>query len=153
MSDNSYSQAAAQAHSIVTMVAALEVDYDRLEELRDMEDLDDDEREELEELESAANGCADYEEALQVIQEDALSVEVRSSWHSPGDMPSPDEFKILLCTGGPAVQIRGELGGFNEPSRAWLEHQDWFESWERYSSGDITQATLLTYCRQFYFGE
>lgn len=172
MSDNSYSQAEAQARSIVEMVAALEVDYDRLEELRDecsdfvsehpgltaadasykwrAENPED--AEELADLEDAAGDCEDQDEAQRRIDEDPLSIEVRTGWYIPGDNPKPDEFKILLCTGGPAVQIVGELDD-GVPTRAWIEHQDWFESWQEYHGNDISQDTLLTYCRCFYFGE
>jgi len=40
------------------------------------------------------------EEALEAIQNDPLSVEVRSGWHSVGSTFPPDEFCILLCWGG-----------------------------------------------------
>ena len=169
MSQNSYEQAQAQLDSIINMVAALEVDYDRLNELKDQRDayeaaiededaeeiaanaLSSEELDELAELEAAANGCTAYDEALQAIQEDPLCVEVRSGWGSPGGRADPEEFQILLCTGGPAVRIRGELDRV-EPTRAWIEHQDWFEPWEEFH-GDHDTDALLTYCRQFWFGE
>lgn len=160
------------AASLVEMVAALECDYDRLETLRGMrtdfadEDSDagvsnimwaaanPDEASELAELEEAAGECATREEAETRIQEDALSVEVRSGWEDPltffaGEAP-PAEFNILLATGGPAVRIMGELSN-GEPERAWLEVQDWGTPWTRYY--DIEQDTLLAYARCFYFGE
>jgi hypothetical protein len=158
--------------SIVEMVAALECDYDRLEELRtdladwecdpDLPELKRDhwtiaypeEAAELKELEEAAGECTLTAEAHERIQEDALSVEVRSGWHEParcGDTFRPEDFKILLCTGGPAVQIRGELDEDGEPRRAWLEVQDWGKPWTQYFKAD--QDTLLAYARCFYFGE
>jgi len=91
--------------------------------------------------------------ARERIQEDALSVEIRSGWYTPGSEPEPEEFAILLCTGGPAVRIRGELGRHNEPERAWLEYQDWGTPWQEYHGDGCEHDTLLTYCRQFYFGE
>jgi len=115
--------------AIVEMVAALECDCDRLEELRESR-----------------------EDAEQRIQEDALSVQVRGDWYSPGDeTSSPTEFELLLATGGPAVRIRGELDEHCEPARAWLEVQDWGTPWTRYF--DASQDTLLAYVRCFYFGE
>lgn len=88
----------------------------------------------------------------QSIEENALSVEVRSGWVSPGSTEmKAEEFNILLCTGGPAVRIRGELDQYGEPDRAWLEMQDWFVPWSQVF--DIEQDTLLDYCRVFYFGE
>ncbi len=135
--------------SIVALVEALECDYDRLEELRDREELD--EREELAELEAAADGCADRDDAVIRILDDALSVEVRSGWASPGDTLTAGEFCILISTGGPAVRIRGELDEHLEPRRAWLEVQDWGTPWSQYF--DASQETLLTYARCFYYGE
>jgi hypothetical protein len=77
---------------------------------------------------------------------------VRSGWYTPGNEDNePVEFKLLLGTGGPAVQIRGELDANAEPDRAWLEVQDWFKPWTQYHGAD--QETLLAYCRCFYFGK
>lgn len=137
--------------SIVAMVEALNCDYDRLEELRDREELDDDEREELSELEAAADGCADRDDAVVCILDDALSVEVRSGWTPCGDTLTAEEFCILISTGGPAVRICGELDEHFEPRRAWLEVQDWGTPWSQYF--DASQETLLTYARCFYYGE
>ena len=52
----------------------------------------------------------DSEEARQAIQEDPLSVEVRSGWHAPGENSEPDEYNILLGTGGPALAHHWRLG-------------------------------------------
>ena len=44
-------------------------------------------------------------EAIEVsCQETALSVDVRSGWGTPGKL-EPEEFQILLSTGGPALRI------------------------------------------------
>lgn len=156
--DYGKSQAAAQYESIVEMLAALNCDYDRLDELRmERDQLDEEELRnwpqsgELAELEAAAGDCEDREDAEQCIQEDPLSVQLRSGWYSPGETPEPYEFEILLCTGGPAVRILGELGEHNKPDRAWLEYQDWGTPWTRFFPA--SQDTLLEYARQFYFGD
>jgi len=97
----------------------------------------------------------DEDEARQAIEEDALSVEVRSDWYSPGSSDAdtrPAQFCILLCTGGPACRIMGELDEHLEPHRAWLEHQDWGTPWTQYYEPGIQEA-LLAYARCFYFGE
>lgn len=167
-------QAKAQAASIIAMVGALNVDYDRLEELKDERDgfvdpcadelaperehtiawaeANPEDAEELAALEEAANGNDSEDEAREAIQNDALYVQVRSDWHAPGGDNTPSEFQILLCTGGPAVRIVGELNEHCEPSRAWIEYQDWGTPWTQ-AFGVIDQDTLLTYCQQFYFGE
>lgn len=128
MSQNSKEQAQAQLNSVIAMVNALSVDYYRMEQLRDqINDKDafiddgstmDEAREELAELEEAANGNENEEEAREAIQNDALSVDVRSDWHAPGDKGDAMEYRILLCTGGPAVQIIGELDQCNQPCNA-----------------------------------
>ena len=147
-------QAKAQLESIRAMVVALTVDYDRLEELRNLEaeEMTDEEKEELLELEEAAGDCEDEEDARQRIQEDPLEVSIRSGWYAPGETPEPEEFRILLCTGGPAVQIIGELDEYKQPCRAWLQYQDWFTSWTDYIEPG-TSDDILTYCREFYFGD
>ena len=151
--------------SIAEMVAALDCDYDRLEELRaDMAeyknspalmDASDKQRHveiagELAELEEAAGECKDREEAEQRIQEDPLSIELSGTW-SLNETPTADKAIILLGTGGPATRIVCELDGNMEPHRAWIQAQDWFQPWTDYVGSD--SDTLLSYCRCFYFGE
>lgn len=106
---------------------------------------------ELASLLAEAGDCEDEDEARERIQEDPLEVQVRGGWHTPGEESEDEEFYILLCTGGPAVRIRGELGEHNRPTRAWIEYQDWGTPWTRFFDAD--QATLLAYCEQFYFEE
>ena len=125
------------------------------EDLTDLEELRDVIASEIESESMEPDGFEfDEEKAREEIQEDPLSVQVRGGWYSPGDdKPDPEEFEILLCTGGPAVRIRGELSN-GEPDRCWLEHQDWGTSWQQYfPKQDNWHETLLTYCRQFNFGE
>ena len=171
--------------SILEMVKALECDYDRLRELKEErlalcdspEDeeftpveagalalWDEENGEELRELQEAAGDCESREDAEERIQEDPLSLEVRSGWYTPGsDDREAKEFNILLATGGPAVRIVGELDR-GEPSSATLEVQDWFTPWTEYRGvtdpndagalADLpSQDVLLAYARCFYFGE
>ena len=114
---------------------------------------DEDEQTELEALGEKANGYAYQESVMQAIQEDPLSVEVRSDWYTPGEGDnSPSEFCILLCTGGPAVRIIGDLDHTGEPARPRLQYQDWGTPWIELING-VDRNALLTYCQQFYFGE
>lgn len=174
-------QARAQFESIKEMVAALNCDWDRLEELKKKQEaydawenetpgplaeddlkeweearpdaLDAAEEEELKELEEAAGDCSDYEQAERRIQEDPLSVQVRSDWHYPGSEGNEaTEFQILLCTGGPAVKIEGTLD-HGEPDSAEIYYQDWFTSWEELGLTSEEEEIVLDYCRCFYFGE
>jgi len=92
-------------------------------------------------------------EARQTISEDPLSVEVRSDWHTPSGDSESTEYTILLCTGGPACRIIGELGQYNEPETAKIEYQHWFTPWiEYFETTEEENEALLTYAKQFYFG-
>ena len=92
------------------------------------------------------------DEARQAIEEDALSVEGRSDWHEIGGDSDPDEYCILLCTGGPAVRIIGRLDQYSEPESARLQYQDWSTPWQELILSSKDYATLLTYAQCFYFG-
>ncbi|GAH39212.1 unnamed protein product [marine sediment metagenome] len=154
-------QAKAQLESIVEMVKRLE----HVGKCNGGEDCELTDKEILEGLnlcyqegdKASAEDREDYhdeEKAREAFQDDPLSVEVRSGWHEPGGDSSATEYTILLCTGGPAVRIIGELGEHQEPETAKIEYQDWFTPWEAYheTSSEEDEA-LLTYARQFYFSE
>lgn len=89
------------------------------------------------------------------IQESALSIEVREPWHTPNDpAASPDEYQILLTTGGPALRISGDLGKYNTPESYELEYQNWGTGWTRFTEKieDLDDALeYFTGC--FYYGE
>jgi hypothetical protein len=152
---NAEQQAEAQYQSICLMLEAIDYDYETLEQLEDeLQGV----RDELEDTDSEGIHAEDYallvaevvrielaistnpkpfsdinspDEAEDQLREDALEVQVRTDWHDSGDTEnqSPSEFYILLCTGGPAVRIMGELDEYGQPSRAWLEYQDWSTPW------------------------
>lgn len=172
---HAYEQASAQMSSIAEMLAALDCDYDRLEELREefaewearvetqneavltraeWAKLNPDVAAELADLEEAAGDCEDMDDAQQRISDDPLEVQVRFDWYSPGDeLPNvPAEFKILLCTGGPAVRIVGELNERGEPDRAWLEFQDWGTPWIEYHGENADGDALVRYAAHFLGG-
>lgn len=154
------------------MVAAMECDYDRLEELRgekaewianDGGDDDEqsrtaeewvkefpDEAEELAELEEAAGECPDRDDAEDRIHQDPLSIQVRSDWKDSAESFTASEFMILLSTGGPATRIMGELDEHGEPHRAWLEVQDWFKPWTEFHAAGAADV-CLAYARCFTF--
>ena len=87
------------------------------------------------------------------IQEHPLEVSVRSDWHSPGENVKPSEFAILLCTGGPAVRVRGDLDNYGQPSRAWMEYQGWGEPWAQYFLDHDELEALQEYVGFFWYGE
>ncbi len=93
------------------------------------------------------------DDVRQRIEESVLSVQVRDSWRTPGQLPdinAPEEYEILPTTGGPALRIYGKLNEHCEPESAELQMQDWFLPWTRY---DAPEETLLLFAQQFYFGE
>lgn len=105
-------------------------------------------------LQTAAGECGSEDDARERIQEDPLSQEVRSGWTSPGDLRidemKPEEFCLLLGTGGPATRIIGHLNEHGEPDCARLEVQDWGKPWTEYVPAN--HDVLLAYCQCFYFG-
>lgn len=95
------------------------------------------------------------EAAERAIDEDPLEIRVRSGWHCPGEQPGkPEEFEILLSTGGPAMRIRGQLDYYGQPETFHVEVQDWFQPWQSFGinadQGDLIRDYYLS---QFYFGE
>ena len=145
--------------ALAEMVAAIGVDWDRLEELKEAraesassleaDDMAEDDVTELDELEEAAGDCEDEYAARERIQEDPLSIEV-GGWWSPGAKAEASEFRILLGTGGPATRIVGDLDEHSQPTSARLEVQDWFKPWTQFN---CDEDILLAYCQEFYFGE
>jgi len=86
----------------------------------------------------------------EMVQEDALDVQVREGWHEIGEDPERTEFRILITTGGPALRLIGALEGF-EPDSAGLEYQDWGTPWTYYYAEN--DDALIWYASQFYFGD
>jgi hypothetical protein len=135
--DNSKRQAELQLESIRELVAAWRA-VDRTD------------------LEGSFEWDRKREEAERAIHNDALSVEVRSGWYQPGTLNAgskPEEYTILLCTGGPACRIIGELDEYYQPKTAHIEHQDWGTPWTEYRISSEDEEILLEYARCFYFGD
>jgi hypothetical protein len=111
----------------------------------------------VEMVEALRNAKTDDErEAAQTnIHEDPLEVQVRGDWHAVGETNcEATQFRILLCTGGPAVRIIGDLNEYNEPESAHVQYQDWFTRWQTLEHlTDAENELLIEYCREFYFGE
>ena len=140
--------------SITQMVERLDPDFwERLEELRDMEDRAPEDEAELARMEAIREHCDNEDDARDAILEDALSVEVRSDWHTPGDPSEAAEYCILLSTGGPAVRIIGDLDQWKQPTSATLQVQNWGTPWTDYREHVADEDTLLQYVGCFYFGE
>ena len=98
----------------------------------------------------AAEDSDDEEAARQRIDDHPLHVMVRSDWTQPGDPLEAAEFQILLCSGGPAVQIVAELE-HGTPCSARLDYQAWDTPWLPYFGA--LPAVLCDYASHFFFGE
>ena len=96
-------------------------------------------------------------------QEEALCVEFKSGWTSNPEEMEPEEFKILLSTGGPACQVKGNLDQYKQATDIEIQYQDWGTPWEPLQlnstyadeSPNITSdyEALEWFCNCFYFGE
>lgn len=131
----------------------------------------------LAQMDMDINEYHDADKAKEAIDESPLSVEVRSGWRSTDnpDAFEAEEYRILLCTGGPAVRIIGTLN-YSVPDSARIEYQDWGTPWTEMRYGDFHErpngtawtnaladkyledamafdALLLSYARQFWYGE
>ena len=95
------------------------------------------------------------EEIRERIQEGPLSVQVRGGWHTPGDPEGrkPEEYELLLSTGGPTLRLIGDLDEYGEPDTPKIQWQDWGTPWTTYYTTDKEDAALLAYARCFYYGE
>ena len=91
------------------------------------------------------------DEIREQAQDEALSVEFRSGWTSNPEEMKPEEFKILLCWGGPALRIIGELDEYS-PVNPKLQHQDWGTPWTDFEITEDQQEALNWFCNCFYFG-
>ncbi len=151
--------------AIAEMVAAAQVDWDRLGELRgERDDFDPtnqergdeewaeqnpDDAEELAELEEARGDCEDEDDARMRIEEDPLSLRIFGE-RTAGEWETTS-YELLLGTGGPAVRIVGDLNQHGEPGSAQLEVQDWFKPWTEYLGAE--NDVLMAYAAYFYCGE
>lgn len=108
---------------------------------------------------NAATEAEDHdkaEELREAMLDGPLSLQVRGGWYQPGDDDkggAPEEFELLLSTGGPALRIVGDLGEWGSPNEPRLQHQDWFKPWTDYATTTEEDEALETYCGFFYFGE
>lgn len=104
-----------------------------------------------------ADNDDDIAQALEAIYETPLSVEIRdTNWYNPGNGPVtfiPVEFRICLCTGGPAVQIIGAVDIHGNPTVTALQYQDWGTPWTEYFVEPQEYDDLQSFAQHFYFGD
>lgn len=92
-----------------------------------------------------------YELLREEIQEAPLCLSVRSLWTDLGAALRPEQFCILLSTGGPGLRIVGDLGTFGCPENSCMEWQDWGTPWTPYAPAE--SALLDAWAAQFYWGD
>lgn len=159
-------QAQAQLNTIIEMVEAYEMDWERFEEMKEEREFfkeeglhaellnwEEDNLEEWEELSGIAGDYEDQDSVREAMLDNALSVETRTDWSTNPYDNEPAEFRLCLCTGGPHVEVRGELDQYGEPVQAWIQYQDWGTPMTRLDISRSDRETLLTYCNLFYFGQ
>ncbi|MES2300871.1 MAG: hypothetical protein V4521_02155 [Pseudomonadota bacterium] len=114
---------------------------------------------EVESVEFDGSTYDDADDLRQRIDEMPLSVQVRGGWYTPGDSDGfdakPEEFEILLSTGGPALRIYGKLNGYGSVDGAPdLEWQDWGTPWTTYSEETESEVdAICAFAACFWFGE
>jgi len=96
----------------------------------------------------------DEDEAREQIRDDAIEVSVRvETWTPPGQPLVPDVYRVLFTTGGPAGQVKGDLGPYNQPENAKIQYQDQSTPWTTLYTTQEQRDALLEYARQFPYGE
>ena len=101
-----------------------------------------------------SNDYNQQDELRESILNSALSVEFRSGWYSSPESITdlrPEEFKILLSWGGPALRIIGELDDYG-PVNPKLQYQDWGTLWTDFEITENQQEALNWFCNCFYLG-
>lgn len=118
--------------------------------IQELMDWDDEHLLTLKDLQAATEGFESLEDAEERIQETPLSVEVRSGWGSYSALQA-EEYRIVLCCGGPHVEIRGDLNQYQEPCSAVMLMQDWGTQLTAYHQAD--EDVLVQFAQKFYYGE
>lgn len=97
------------------------------------------------------------EEARDEITQGPLSIVVRDGWRNVNAMHNdegPEEYEILLSTGGPALRIYGHLSEHSEADDdPRLQWQDWGVPWTDYPLDGEERDAVASYARCFYFAD
>lgn len=110
---------------------------------------------ELDAAEKGEHEMGNSEESIRAhIEESVLSVLVRDGWREPTRSGGPEEYEVLLTTGGPALRLIGKLDGYGQPDD-WprLEYQDWGTPWTEYEPAREHREALQKFASVFYYGD
>jgi hypothetical protein len=120
---------------------------------RNGNDLNDDARQILRDHNWCSPDAASSEDTAEAVEtqmrEMPLSLEVRSGWADPGETLELAEFRLLLSTGGPALQLVGSLTESYEACDCELQHQDWFTPWQTLPTTREEDAALEWFAELF----
>jgi hypothetical protein len=96
----------------------------------------------------------DNDELQDELRALALSQEVRSDWRCfvATEECDPDEWRLVLCTGGPHVEVRGEFNNYGDPETASLWAADWGQSLAEVPIPQSSADLLLWFAQTFYWG-
>jgi len=100
----------------------------------------------------------DSDENCEALEEEArahaLSLEVRSDWQSIGDNLEPTRGRLLISTGGPALQVLLDIDD-SEGSDPRLQIADWGLNWTDYKpkGGQDAWDALDWFASLFWYGE
>jgi len=89
----------------------------------------------------------------EILEGGALSAEIRSDWMPVGGDPMGWTYRLLLCWGGPSVQLTGELDEHFQPISAVVQYQDWFTGWADLPMEEEEQEAAVEWASLFYWGE
>ena len=105
-----------------------------------------------------AQRIADLQDvASDYIRESALSAEVRSGWQQAGDEKmDPTHYRIVFSTGGPHLELQGELNRWHEAETFEVHASDWSEHHELETDRhgkDFSEDVLQWVASCIYWGE
>jgi len=107
---------------------------------------------EIQRLSDLLDADPDNDELQDELRGLALSQEVRSCWQTIGQELEAGMDRLVLCTGGPHVEIVGSLDGAGDPDAATLYCQDWYTPKEEVPISKEEEKMLLWFAQSFYWG-
>lgn len=107
---------------------------------------------EIQRLSDLLDADPDDDELQDELRGLALSQEVRSCWQAVGEELEAGMYRLVLCTGGPHVEVKGSLDPAGDPDSASLWHQDWGTPSEEVNLSGPEREMLLWFAQSFYWG-
>ena len=102
----------------------------------------------------------DADEVIERVNEEPLSIELSTGWVSysewgafsgewHGKSTQATAMRIVMCTGGPHVEIHADIDEHGQPEGATIHAQDWGTRLERVPMNSKQQAALDWFVSQF----